>query len=415
MRLEIGMHQGLHLTQELTFAQRIELRHALALRQAAQFEITRNEIVGEPEELLDQVLEMVIAAAPQQHQEMLSGFLGEPILKETILKQYSDVAVINKNRILRFVLDYFYNSQRGEFITTYKDAEDTERRDVFKVDRGLFMQAFLEPDKVAQEIKSLTDTLRANKAMSAHGITERRQALDVAELIKDHIATLENGFAYVCTLKNAQGEMILPTFCQELAIIRRFDVLVSERMQNRFAARFRNSEAVNARTLETAFMNTVAEYVMVSMGVVDPELFQLRKSELDQDLYLQAKAALREIGLDYDALCKKYALKPYGTIVWNQWKARGVKPTSKTDEQIRKFMVETVRQEKTAILEAINFSTLLSRIHEINREAKADPERDLNAELREVLVQAFGEDSFQKAILSLIREKWYQKLTNFYA
>jgi len=76
---------------------------------------------------------------------------------------------------------------------------------------------------------------------------------------------------------------------------------ISEKILKRFYDRFKNVRRTSGTTgYDSAMLNTIAEIVLVSMGIIDQQLFSLQSFNQDRDYYESLRDDFEKNDLDLD-------------------------------------------------------------------------------------------------------------------
>lgn len=170
-----------------------------------------------------------------------------------------------------------------------------------------------------------------------------------------------------------------------------------------------------AEEYREAFLNVISEYVLVSIGILTPELFRLNRSHVESDEYENARDNLRDDGIDLDRLMDHWGLTRQGTFFWNRWSVRGMRPSYATDEMVREFMTDIIRQSGDEILAAVGYGSWFARVKGIVVNAGMNPESRQRAqeELREILIATVDNDRVHQTLVRLMQGPWFEKLQAF--
>ena len=250
-------------------------------------------------------------------------------------------------------------------------------------------------------------------------IGEYREALTAADAFQDYAKMLEISMGYILSVKHDKNSKLpeVQDFLRETVVLEKLKHTLSERIQKRFASRFSKiTKNENEVSLRNAFMNTISEYVLTSMGVIDPEIFALKKADIDEKGVDELRQEFASDGLNLDKILKHYSLSPAGTIFWNHWNTLEQIPGRITDDSIRLFITETVRADEKGLLEVLNFPVFFKEIKGIVGECgnKVEERKDLVINLRKELTDLFSKESVRESLVKMIKEQWYPKLITFY-
>jgi hypothetical protein len=166
--------------------------------------------------------------------------------------------------------------------------------------------------------------------------------------------------------------------------------------------------------MQIPFLNSLAEYVAICMGVVEPELFQLNGVDLEKKYTDQVRDDFRKMGVELDVVLRQYQMRDHGTLFYNRWKVIGHgKRSYATDQQVRDFITQKVRADGEEILGAADFEEFFSQL-QVTARASSYEQIDMPTELRELFVEKLQEEKLQKTLLDLSKTKWYPALDAFY-
>ena len=423
------MEQTLKIEQKLSPEQRLEAKQSLSLKMSQDLSEIMNKTYGNKEDILKKVIDDSIEnITDDQLKQGLSLMFNDTKLVNEIVEHRGNLMMLNKENLLDLTGDYLYNSNEGVFETGSEEKDIKQNDGTFqekqtvldKLNKGTFNEALLRGERLKKETEKLEEIYKQYKDDSSYKhlpleILENKKALNLIENSISQIETIKNACFYVLTLKNKDGSSA-HDLVKEMVILDKLMMTLSERIQKRFSARFSSiTEKSKSDNNKVAFLNTVGEYVLVAMGIISPELFDLRKGYLEEEEYKDLKQKLLKDDVDIDKIFSYYKLSGPGTIFVNRWKTIGIKPCKITDEKIREFITETAGKDGDEILKAIGFDDFFEEIKRINIDAKTVEERkDMQIELRKVLQNKFEEEKTKEVLLRLIKEKWYSKLDMFY-
>jgi hypothetical protein len=179
---------------------------------------------------------------------------------------------------------------------------------------------------------------------------------------------------------------------------------------------------------ENAFLNVVGEYVLVSMGVIRPEIMALRKGHVDGVAVGIVRDSLQAKGRDLSSLLQKYKLKEAGPLFWYRYTPAYERPGREVDGLLRDFITVGVRTEKTRVLAATDYPTLFAEAKEIaHAEGESFPVEDdqeddaggneeeeaRRYQLRSLLDRHLRTAQCEAEIRELIKSTWFPALNGF--
>lgn len=381
-------------------------------------DVIRSEAGSDSDPALENVLNEAIAGFNNpQLQEAVQLIFQDPIARQAILQNAHLLikAIPEYNKIAAEIVFKKNCGESGEEVTLV-DEDGVE--DTVKLIRARFIEAVFTPEKASKQINELEDIIRTQEDSTA-AQRLRREIVDagkVAEASRE--AIMQFGQLLQLTYQQEQdGSSILRSFLQDLILLHRLDFVVTDRLANRFANSFLiiNRTGNVASRLKSAMLNYVGEYVLICMGIIDPNIFTLHKSEIKYNQLL--KSDLTEVGVDLEELLARYKLQGAGTLFWNRYFVTGQRPTAVTDNLIRDFITRTVRESGDEILECIGFDDKLQKIISSMEEAREERlgKEDKKNLLRQKCVEIFIDEEFVKFLTKKIKDEWKDKLSIFYS
>lgn len=417
MKLELqhSLRQGLEqrVNLEVVLAQKLEL----VLRLERSFDLWREGGEQDQQEMLKFAIEEVVSRIQRSPlADTIFLVLNQKPIKDRFL-QATDAFVTRDQAKLHSEI------QAAALILVYQAiAAETQ----MNVTQDQFQKAYFNPESVQNEINTLTEYLRmsqsANRDDSAtvENISALQSSLTMVnqhrETINGYSTVVETAFCVLDKPATRGGVSVLQSVLTDMALQRRLDRVVSERVLTRFETKV--TQSIRRSTpgeFENAVLNMIGEQALVTMGVLDQKLFQLQSANVD---YSILEPDFKELGLSMNDELKRYGLTSKGRIFWNSWALRGRKPTVQTDDQIRLFIINHVRKEKDGILAAIDYPNLFAQLQETMNGAgnMRDKEKreQANLQIRKKIIEVLTDDQFFAAMKPLFR-KWYPELQQFYS
>lgn len=426
----MGMNMSPELQPIITQETRMEIKQSLDLKMSQDILDMGNQIYGKREDNLKSVIGNVIEKIPDEQirKGMELMFSEENLIKEMVNNRFNLVLPTNKS-VLRTIGDYVYNANEEYFKSALSENfDDKEKINTAEKEskqpfltKADFDDALLKAEWVREENARLLDIYNSRKDDPAYKnipqkILENEKALNFIESNKGQIETMSNALTYLLTLKNESGLPVVHDFIKEMAVLDKLNPVLSERIQKRFSARFSNiREKTKIDDYKIAFLNTIGEYTLAIMGIISPDLFDLKKGYLDKEEYEDLSKEMNNIGIDFKKMFSYYSLNGPGTIFVNRWKTIDIKPDRITDEKIRDFITKTVREDKDEIFAGLKFEDFFEEIKSIVLSPKTVEERqNMLIDLRRILQDKLSKKETKNFLVNLIKEKWYSKLDIFY-
>lgn len=425
MKFEQILKSTLELQSQQKMELRTELHEELIQQMQTQLEVLLDAGYDNPNDLFDKNIETVIDAIPDaQLKEVAQAQFKDLRLRLALLDYSADFCRFSTKTVVNFTNNFIFDINNGVFPGINKDEKGNEVVDwlrPLKPKRDTYQRALVKPEAVEQEIQELNNLVRQQgtvKPGTMAYINELTEALRIKELYGPVINNATYVLGRVLTQRDQKNRPVLLDFLQELTVLKKLNFIFSERIQKRFVKKFfRINKNSKQEGFKHDFLNTIGEYVMVGMGVVEPDLFSRQQADLNDEYYLQAKDSLGKLGVDLDKLLDYYDLQGSGTIFWNRWAVKGQKLGFITDELVRDFITQTVRADGEEILTAVDFDNFFAHAKLLITEGqkKSKEEREsLSNEIAELLVKTLDKTEVNKTLIELIKNKWYNKLDIFY-
>ena len=425
MKFEQILKSTLELQSQQKMELRTELHEELIQQMQTQLEVLLDAGYDNPNDLFDKNIETVIDAIPDaQLKEVAQAQFKDLRLRLALLDYSADFCRFSTKTVVNFTNNFIFDINNGVFPGINKDEKGNEVVDwlrPLKPKRDTYQRALVKPEAVEQEIQDLNNLVRQQgtvKPGTMAYINELTEALRIKELYGPVINNATYVLGRVLTQRDQKNRPVLLDFLQELTVLKKLNFIFSERIQKRFVKKFfRINKNSKQEGFKHDFLNTIGEYVMVGMGVVEPDLFSRQQADLNDEYYLQAKDSLGKLGVDLDKLLDYYDLQGSGTIFWNRWAVKGQKLGFITDELVRDFITQTVRADGEEILTAVDFDNFFAHAKLLITEGqkKSKEEREsLSNEIAELLVKTLDKTEVNKTLIELIKNKWYNKLDIFY-
>lgn len=416
LSLSMGLSQTLSQTQGLSLETRLTLSQKLAQNLSALRKANDND----PPKQFGDVIDRIIAGVENPAlREQLSALFSAVELRTRMFNQSRVFAVPTRDRVSNFAVSHTYHAStsNGAFIHARAENGGT-LAEVPQTTFALFEDAFKDVESMRQRAAAERERLtaiiqsRTTPNVTFDSAREMEFAVMMADFARGDIETLRDVLLYLLSRKDEMGGYALKEFCLDAIILDKLDLVLSERLQRRFVKRFHR---VTARSKPSdfaeAFLNTIAEYVLMSMGVISPSIFALQKSEVATGFYDEVYADFKGEPVDMKQLFDRYGLRTEGTFFWNRYRVVGHRPCRVTDQLIRTFITETVRKDASAVRKAANYeSEFFPGIVDIVTENRAAHREE---PLREHLLLLCENDAFQESLALLLRG-WYKHLDIFY-
>lgn len=414
------MHLSLTFTQTerltYTLQQRQELAHK-CLMQCQEAISQIHEAIGlDSSSVASGVFQGVAALADDQirdpaARQLLGQLLTLPANQSYMLQHVGKIVDAFQAGFLGFaaraVVDLLDRNSDGEILPP-GDPSGTP------VSRGILISALEAPYVLRAALednrKLLEDLRKSKEDLSGliREISEKDSALRIGQQVQPQQKLLAGVLELAFRIKDSEQQPILQSFFKELDLMKGLEWQVSERIVKRFIARFQGLRACSAGYDYTdAMMNTISEFVMVSLGIVQPELFQSMRGEVDQlgVLFLdQNQDDCSNRGSSVVATMQKLSLSERGTFYWCRWAIPGAQLSTRTDDAIRNLMRNVIGQSKDDTLQAFAFDDFVNDLRQAKREL---PREEALTRFGELLYERLRAEKFRGYLQDRCVRLWY--------
>ncbi|GEM_PF-5268156 len=410
--LSLGQSLTLSQSQDISLDQKIELSQKLA----ATLEAVRIGSGFSPGEMAKNVFRELLEGIkePKLREALRTLVLAEPF-QQKVINAAALFALPTIRRLREFSLGYIHEMSSSDGSYTYaRGAKGEVLANQPKTTLPWLVKAFESSEGFQRKIEERQRMLKqvGNPTEGAFmELHEMQDALTVISHVRPAIDALVQLLQLLLSVKDLEGGSLLRNFMTDVTVLEHIDCLASERLQKRFVKRFGGvREHSRPENFEDAMLNTVGEYALVSMGVIAPEIFTLSRGGASRDMLEEIVGDLAKEGISLSGLLSRYQFRSEGTFFFNRYATLHNRPSRITDDLIRQFIVRTVRSDRRAVLDAVSFEKeFFPEIASIAGGAESDRAE----ELRECLIELFGDGDFQMKFLALLRG-WYKHFEMFY-
>lgn len=423
MNLGMNLNQSLGQKQSLTLDQRISMR----LEHAQQMNDDWSDIEGELgldlRSILSGLMKRIADKAPEGLKPTLVNLSKDEDFVKTIMNSGSKLATPERDTVLlENMLKYVYAKSNGEF------RFDGESAMPEKITFASLSNAYMQEEKAQAEIQTIEGYIKQAKEDRAAGLTtspainifdnpgfldhfrESRVAMSVARGLKVFVGNL-TGVAklFVSGKDPVIGKSLVTELFKDYDNYKKFKFMASDRLCRRFSSRaLQFGENAKSEELRIPLMNTVGEYSLIAMGVISPEIFQLRDYEITKEEIDGVRAVFAEEGLDLDTVMKHWSLKGEGTLFWNRWGVVGRKPGAGADNDVREYITKVIREDMAKLFSPEELEDFLNEIKAIIAKSPKGGEGRAEArmEIESELVSFLSDEDFQVALLERITSRW---------
>ena len=406
------------MSQRLELSQRQEMipmqRLSLDQRLTQQMEVLENAFPseGKKEEMFKNLINSALENIKNENlRKGLANLIAGDAFSNLVFKYIDNIFSNSSEGINDLAIEYIYNMHRGSF--EIKGAGEINYV-INDVTLGVFRDAYQKPDAFIDEIEKEEEILEkmTQKDNLRAQIKTYRNTLTVVESIREELSLVTDLFKLLFNQKfNDQNENILD-FINETSLLSKFRLFESERLTKRFV---NNCDDVglshSPERHEDFLLNTVGEFVLISLGIISPNVFILKQGNIDEEMEASLRQFTEEANLDFDKIMKRYSLTKRGGFFYQRWATLNEKPSFVNDEKVRAFITKTVRKNREELLKSANFVELIEDIKQIKRDTDDKVER--KERFYTLFDDLFKDEDFIKVLLDHIKE-WYAELRVFY-
>jgi len=283
MELGIGLRQSVSIEQSI--AQRLEVRQQINLK---NFDAIERGVVGDPNDLLEGVIAYTVSQMPNESvRHGVAEVLAEPSLRAALLYNVTEVAFDpRQHTIERFVARWFHDTHGAAIMV---EANINHAKVELHIPLEAYTNALFDPTALERELTQLrgfvADTRRKPDEGTLLRIAELQGARDIVPTIRSYIDPVATGVQYALMTKVGDHYPLL-NFLRDYAVIKNTRFVLSTRMVDRFSARFmRIGKRSTPQEFENAFLNCIGEYVLVGLGVIEPDLFKLYRADIVERMH----------------------------------------------------------------------------------------------------------------------------------
>jgi len=325
-------------------------------------------------------------------------------LRRTITSQPEHTTIYDKARLEELMARATFEFHGGEFAMLRHGAGSTDFGG--KVVLSIFLDACLKPDEVRGTIELLTKGARAQESVNQFQvghISEMHFCLRLAELTADDRSKSAALCGLAMKLSAASDLSPLIRFSRELIFKREFLPFVADRLLTRVA-----SGALRCRESESQFdvtiRNSMCEFVLVSMGIVPPGLFNPGGSEVLKDITegQDEDRSLARLGMDLKAEFKARASRRSHPISLD---STNIKFGKNAGDLFGSFLSGAFSQSWPRLRDALGGTEWLSALR-----GEAQDEKKRSERLGKIFAEGLERPEFQGLVKELIVREWYPAL-----
>ncbi len=422
--MKIGLSLNQEQVQIPSLKQSLNLRMETAEQLSVEaMELLENSPVGSEESFPCMVERVLESMASREKPEVIAAvrqYLEHPYYRIQLQKKAKQLTLVSPEQCDSIAVQLIREFQNGDFIlpeggnvnVTYSDLLDVLRQEsLWRVVR--------DTDGAVQKILPY---LKAGASDNTATLAYQRScslsdALALIPHIRPHIQSLSHVLQYLQNLCDEDQSKPFLDFFRYHVAMPHLAFVVSDRIQQRFASRFMDVRQQSSQDeFEIPFLNAIGEFVLVSMGIVDPRLFSVHNGEISDTKMDAAREMCSQVGVDLDQLMNHWKLTKEGTFFFSRYAMKGQRSCRVTDEFVRSFITQTVRSDQSAIIKASQFSDMFSRAKNIvaSMGSKQVERSAAKTALCELFSDACSGYELKQHLLKQIQGPWFEHLSVFF-
>ncbi len=444
----LGLTQKLEhkLEQKLNTEQRLALRQEMLQSLSQDVRAVIDNVRSDSEEApgayiatqVEQALNNAAAALPEEARGILldEGFRG--LIIETI---HSNPTEIINGQYTEAATDKLSRIFSGEQVIEKTNPDGTPGTPDRMIVEGGTLRQILSNRSAAEQhvtvveglLKSATD--QKDVRIKAEELTRYRNAFLVADNVSPLIEGLENVLPLVAqTATSEEGttlkdELIDNMFIERLLkegilsdrIVKKMNTTLTAELGTSTTRKFKKDGRIPERkkqTMITAVSNGLASSVLIGLGVVERELFQVKKAQsIDFQQPIVRENFRHDTGVDPIELLKRHNLENKSEFFYSRYATKGVEPTTATDNHLRDFITGPARDAAMKALEAADIEGKLLTLFQERVAATEKPttkqseDEDLHMQTGQFIKDLFADDRLIQSIRQDIKTSLSAHLT----
>ncbi|MFI3158165.1 MAG: hypothetical protein QX199_18625, partial [Methylococcaceae bacterium] len=314
-----------------------------------------------------------------------------------------------EDRAQEFILGVYFSEQKGQF---FDDDFDKERQ----VSLTILEQTLKNPERTQKDLDDSNRLLRQNRDTAGQEIVRRiselKRAQEIVAFLKPSIQAFSTFLRSLLQQPDVKTGKTLGDFLREAAVVQQFFPVVSERIERRLVASMEKIAGhQDAKSFEHATLNSIADYALVGMGVLAPELFELRG--VGPELIKDTTQHFAELGISQEGMLRLFGEQQKTGLFWHRWKTTSVDRGPLTDLEIRAFVTELLRKDRERLLAAFDYGVFFEGSKQLSAEWKAARGEARDVESYAMRVHAgemLHDEDLNKVIVALASGPWYAEL-----
>ncbi len=425
----MSLWMRLSVRQNLWQSLSIELKHSLVQRFKDATKVLRWKAYKPEDEILiiDTLVDVFLwKIYDQEVKSMMKVIFDDNKIKQMMIEDCVLLSMPKKGNINNFIYKYIFSTILDEQNKLEKQGQMIDEEDKLKpFHEKIFIKAIEKRNELEQEIEQIRELIRTNWNQATWLLEDFWIKNNILNIVDENmvklIETLSGLFEFLLNTKikkeeeNAKGNQDdVLWFLREKVILNEITTFSSERLLKRFLANlpsFSNrTELNNCKDLKHRTINVIWEFMLISLGIISPEMFKLQKFTIDpekiNDLLKETNSTIEEL----EHLFKYYNLRwvNWSPIFYNRWFTKNHVPSKEVDQLIKDFLLK-INEHKEEILMKFGYKEFEKSIIESKRD------KDLNHEEKEesivkALNERIADEKFIQEMVKILSNYRYKQI-----
>lgn len=412
-------------SQSLHQRQSIQLKQSLVQKLRESIKEIRWRIYRPKDELavIDSLIEKFLETLVDDNiKTMMTWVFKEDDIQQMMIDESLLLSMPKKQNIDSFIYKYVFKNilEEQNNIEGISIPEDEKLKSFHE---RFFVQAITNKQELIHDIDATKKLMETKNSSSLVLLEDFRAKTTILNLVDDDmIQTIETfssllQFLLKTKLKKdwetkKELEWDVLWFLRERVILEEMTDFSSERLLKRFLTHLpsfsHRTESANSKDLKYRTMDVIWEFMLISLGIIDSEIFQLQQFSLDSEkinkLMKNTDTTMEELEL----LFKYYNLRwiNWKPVFYNRWFTQNEIPSKESDLLIRDFLLK-LKEYREEILVKFGYNELEKNIILIKRDKNLE-----NEEKEELILDDLNErlasESFIKEMIKLISNYRYK-------
>lgn len=425
---------SLSMSQSLWQRQSIELTQSLIQKLKKSVKELRWKVYPPENDVLviDSLIEKFLwNLVDEDIKSIIKLLFDEITIKEMLLDEAVLLSMPKKENIDKFVYKYFFKNILEEQNSLEGEGKIITEEEKFKpFHERIFIQVLKNREEVQNEVERLKDLMRTQWGQNLWLLEEFRTKNNILNLVDEDMIQSAETFSYILQFllttkvkkewsEKKESESGVLWFLRERVILEEITEFSSERLLKRFLTKLPSfsprTEHTNCKDLNYRTMDVIWEFMLISLGIISPEMFRLQKFSLDpekiDDLIKDTNTTIEEL----ENLFTYYNLRwiNWKPIFYNRRFTKNQIPSKESDQLVRDFLLK-IKEHREEIFIKFGYNEFEKNVILIKRDDDLNDEEKEESILEE-LNSRIADEKFIKEmvkILSNYRYKDTYKLIN---